>query len=262
MPRLSIVHLYADLLKTYGDRGNVLTLRNRAAWRGWDAEVVAVGVGERLPEGASVIFLGGGSDRIQGVVVPDLERRRDELAAALSAGAVVLSVCGGYQLMGNSYETAEGAVLAGLGLLDVETRAGEGRLIGNVVAEASPAGPALELVGFENHGGRTFLGPGAEPLAMVVRGHGNNGADRTEGAIQGRVIGTYLHGPVLPLNPGLTDWLLALALGVEGSESLPPLEHSLEDEAHQAQARRARRWRRRRPRAGRRDLASPAPPAQ
>lgn len=235
-PSLKIVHLYGDLLKSYGDRGNVVTLRNRAAWRGIDVDVITIGVGQALPEGAGLVFIGGGSDRIQGLIADDLSARHGELDVALQRGAVVLAVCGGYQLLGTSYEAADGNMLPGLGLLDVTTRAGEGRLVGDVVARCTPEGGGHELVGFENHGGRTFLGPGASPLAVLRSGNGNNGLDGTEGAVRGRVVGTYLHGPVLALNPGFADQILAMAMGLGGSGALMPLDDSIEVAAHDRKA--------------------------
>ncbi len=231
---LVMVHLYPDLLRTYGDRGNVLTLERRASWRGFRVDVVQVSRGEPIPKGAGLVFLGGGTDRIQEAIGEDLAGRRPELAEAAERGAVVFGVCGGYQFLGGVYVSAEGAAIDGLGLLDMETRAGEDRLIGRVTANARLWGEEFELVGFENHGGRTTLASSSTPLAVVERGGGNNGDDGTEGAVQGTVVGTYLHGPVLPANPAFADALLRRALAPRtGGEPLAPLDDELETLAHQ-----------------------------
>src|SRR5437667_5035862 len=165
---LLIVHLYPDLLRTYGDRGNVLALQRRAEWRGFRAEVEAVSRGERLPRGAGIVVLGGGTDRVQEALAPDLGQRGPELAEVVEAGTVVLGICGGYQLLGNLYVSADGLATEGLGLIDAETRAGDERLVGRVQATAVLWGSRFDLVGFENHGGLTTLGPGARPLAEVT----------------------------------------------------------------------------------------------
>src|SRR5438874_4386100 len=178
---LLIVHLYPELLRTYGDLGNVLALRRRAEWRGFRVEVEAVSIGERLPDGAGVVLLGGGTDRVQEALAPDLRTRGPQLADAAGAGTVVLGVCGGYQLLGTLYVSADGVATEGLGLIDAETRAGDERLVGRVHATARLWGCRFDLVGFENHGGRTTLGSGAKPLAEVTMGGGNNGRDGTEG---------------------------------------------------------------------------------
>jgi lipid II isoglutaminyl synthase (glutamine-hydrolysing) len=230
---LVIVHLYPDLLRTYGDRGNVLVLQRRAEWRGFSVEVVPVLRGEAIPSRANLIFLGGGSDRVQTVVAADLLSRREALAEATSKAATILGVCGGYQLLGNSYTAADGTAMQGLGLLDLATVAGTKRMIGRVRAHTRLNGRSFELVGFENHGGRSYLGGGAGPLAKVPVGQGNNGEDGTEGAVQGAVIGTYLHGPLLPANPAFADALLEAALAARtGGEPLTPLVDDLEDACH------------------------------
>ena len=237
MPELHIAHLYPDLLHTYGDRGNVRVLARRAALRGMTPTVTAVARSESLPRRCDLIFIGGGSDRIQAAVGPDLLARTARLADLVSEGTVVLGVCGGYQLLGSSYTGALGRV-EGLGLIDARTEAGDGRIVGRVRVTRPYLSQGATLLGFENHAGRTWLGPGAVPLGRVARGRGNNGVDRTEGAVQGRVFGTYLHGPVLALNPALADHLLSLVVG----HDLAPLP----DEAEKA-ARRdwpGARWKR------------------
>jgi len=238
---LVIAHLYADLLRTYGDRGNVLALARRAEWRGFSVEVREVGRGERLPASTGIVLVGGGTDRVQEIIGDDLLARAGELGDAAARGAVIIGICGGYQLLGRRYVDAKGEAIEGLGLLDAETVAGEGRIVGNVRAEATLGQSTFELFGFENHGGRTRLGPGARPLAEVGHGQGNNGDDRTEGAVQGTVVGTYLHGPVLPANPRFADELLRTALAdrLEGT-ALEPLDDELEEAAHAAARSRRR----------------------
>jgi lipid II isoglutaminyl synthase (glutamine-hydrolysing) len=237
---LVVAHLYPDLLRTYGDRGNVLALRRRAEWRGFRVQVVPVRRGERLPRRVGIVVLGGGTDRIQELVAEDLRRRLQEMRDTVASGALVLGVCGGYQLLGRSYAAADGTELEGLGLLDATTEAGPTRLIGRVQCSASLWGRRFPLVGFENHAGRTRLGEGARPLALVSLGEGNDGTG-TEGAVQGSVVGTYLHGPVLPGNPDLADTLLEEALRpVTGGGPLPPLDDRLERTAQSAASRLAR----------------------
>ena len=236
---LRICHLYPDLMCIYGDRGNVITLAQRARWRGIDVEERALNAGETLdPDWADLYFFGGGQDQGQDVVSKDLEGANGEaLKRAFASGAAALSVCGGYQLLGHEYLPAEGAPIPGLGAMDVTTRAGKVRFVGNLLAEA----PQGTLIGFENHSGYTYLGPKAKPLATVLVGHGNNGEDRTEGAVQGKLVGTYCHGSVLPKNPWLADMLLTWALQRRhGDVTLAPLDDSEEIAAQRAAAEVAR----------------------
>lgn len=238
---LLLAHLYPDLLRTYGDRGNVLALARRAEWRGFRVRVAGVTRGEPLPPGAGLVFMGGGTDRAQEIIGDDLRARRSELTDTVAGGAVVVGVCGGYQFLGHRYVDVAGVAIEGLGLLDVETVAGADRIIGNVRARGTLAGSTFDLIGFENHAGRTTLGPDAAPLATVPPGRGNNGRDGTEGAVQGRVIGSYLHGPVLPVNPALADAILSMALSDRVPDGgLQPLDDRLEDAAHAAAANRPR----------------------
>jgi lipid II isoglutaminyl synthase (glutamine-hydrolysing) len=236
---LRVCALYPDLMNIYADRGNLLLLERRCRWRGIDFSVTASGLGERLdPDGADLFYIGGGQDRDQALCALDLaEVKRDALHAAAARGAVILAVCGGYQLLGRSYQLGD-ATLPGVGLLDLVTvRSDEPRLIGNVAIEVE-LDPNVRrvLAGFENHGGRTNLGPDATALGRVLKGHGNNGVDGHEGVRHGNVIGTYLHGPLLPKNAWFADWLIQTALGVD--EPLEPLDDRLEADAH-ADARRA-----------------------
>jgi lipid II isoglutaminyl synthase (glutamine-hydrolysing) len=236
-PTLRIAHLYADEMNIYGDRGNILTLKKRAEWRGITVVVDAIGRGP-APDlsGIDLIFWGGGQDRDQELVFQDAaEHKVGAIRQAIDGGAVVLAVCGGYQLLGESYVTADGKKLPGLGLVDLHTVPGVRRHIGNIVIETSQLGlKPSTLVGFENHSGKTYLGPGLEPLGRVLRGAGNNGEDGFEGVVSGNVFGTYLHGSLLPKNPQLADLLLSRALLRRGISRLDPLDDSVELSAHRA----------------------------
>jgi CobQ-like glutamine amidotransferase family enzyme len=236
---LRVCALYPDLMNIYADRGNLRLLEQRCQWRGIGFELSASGLGESLdPEGADLFYIGGGQDRDQRLCAFDLaEGKRESLHEAAGRGAVVLAVCGGYQLLGHSYELGD-EVLPGVGLVDVRTkRSDKPRLIGNVAIEVElDPGQRRILAGFENHGGRTSLGPGEAPLGRVINGHGNDGRSGYEGVRRGNVIGTYLHGPLLPKNAWLADWLITAAL--ELTEPLAPLDDRLESAAH-AEARHA-----------------------
>lgn len=248
--RIKLLTLYPDRMSIYADRGNIAFLRRRCEWRGIEFEEESAGTGEIIdPDRVDMIYIGGGQDRDQRAVAEDLASYKCEaLGAALEASKPLLAVCGGYQLMGESYEV-EGERLPGLGLAEIRTRREPGpRLVGNIAVEAaagfgSPFAPSLRprLAGFENHGGRTELGRDARPLGRVLTGHGNNGRDRTEGVIAGSLIGTYLHGPLLPKNWWLADHLIASALSVRlGREvELDPLEDRLERAANASAFRAA-----------------------
>jgi CobQ-like glutamine amidotransferase family enzyme len=239
---LRLCALYPEQMNIYADRGNILFLQRRCEWRGISFSYTAAGPGDRVDPGAHDLFyVGGGQDRDQRMVAADMVAgKRDDLAAAVDDGAVLLAVCGGYQLLGHSYQLGEERI-EGLGLADLETIREPGeRLIGNVAIEADlGTGPQL-IAGFENHGGRTYLGDDATPLGRVVKGFGNNARDGLEGVRRDNLFGTYLHGPLLPKNAAFADRLVALALGRrEGAEpELEPLDDSLESAAHES-ARRA-----------------------
>ncbi|HLL38950.1 MAG TPA: glutamine amidotransferase [Rubrobacteraceae bacterium] len=249
--RLTIHHLYAGMMNLYGDRGNVLALKKRAEWRGITVEVVDVGLREPIKptDSADLFLFGGGQDREQSLLAEDLSGTKGaDLRSIVEDGGVVLGVCGGYQLMGHYYETFEGEKLPGVSIFDSYTRPGrpgEARLIGNVLARvrapeggASKASEVREIVGFENHGGRTELGE-TKPLAEIVAGHGNNGRDGTEGARRLNAYGTYLHGSLLPKNPWLTDQLLLNALRrVDETVELEPLDDAAEMAAFRSVAER------------------------
>ena len=233
--RIRVGHLYPEYLNIYADRGNIAVLAGRAAARGHELEVAPIGLGDPVPDGIQLFYVGGGQDREQELIAPDLAAKAEPLRAAADGGAAFLAVCGGYQLLGRSYRDVSGAELPGAGLLPLQTVAGEKRMIGDVLLECDWAGETL--AGFENHAGRTILDPGAEPLGRVVAGFGNDGASGFEGCRTGRIYGTYLHGPLLPRNPWLADRLLSDALG--GVE-LEPLPDELERAAHAVSAARAR----------------------
>jgi CobQ-like glutamine amidotransferase family enzyme len=230
-----VCHLYPNELNIYADRGNIAVVRRRLEWRGHELSVIEAGIGDQIPDDADMYYLGGGQDRDQIIVAGDLAATKaDALHRAAAAGSVVLAVCGGYQLAGHGYTGVDGTRMPGIGLLDADTVAGTTRLIGDVVISVDLGGIQMTVVGFENHAGRTSVGPGSEPFGTVRRGHGNNDIDRTEGAITARVIGTYLHGPLLPKNPQLADLLLGWALEhvTGGPVELEPLADELETQAH------------------------------
>ncbi len=245
--RFTVGWLYPDLMNIYGDRGNILTLLKRAEWHGLEPRLTQI---ERGPttdlDGVDLFFFGGGQDREQSLIYDDLkEHKQHALENASQTGAQILAVCGGYQLLGHYYVTADGEKLNGIGLLDVTTQAGKRRAIGDVVVESNADLKLTPrtLVGFENHSGRTFLGAKAKPLGKVLTGSGNNGDDRTEGVVQENIIGTYLHGSLLPKNPHLADYLIRKALirrGVDAGD-LRPLDDEAELAAHAQILRRAQR---------------------
>jgi CobQ-like glutamine amidotransferase family enzyme len=243
---IRVGHLYPDYLNIYADRGNIAVLARRAAWRGHELEVTELGLGEAIVPGAhDLYYVGGGQDREQLLVAGDLAAKAAPLReAVVGEGAALLAVCGGYQLLGRGYRGHQGDEMPGVGLLPLETVAGDRRMIGDVLLECElEPGEERTLAGFENHAGRTLLDPGAEPLGRVVSGFGNDGESGFEGCRLGRAIGTYLHGPLLPRNPWLADWLLAQALAHrDGGDppELEPLPDELEAEAHDVSAARAR----------------------
>ncbi len=238
MSTLRVCALYPSRMNIYADRGNLLLLARRAEARGIGFELTAAEAGDSVDPGAHDLFyIGGGQDNDQVQIAGDmLETKRDSLAAAADDGKVVLAVCGGYQLLGEYYELGDRKV-EGLGIVDLRTVREPGeRLIGNVMIEFDVEGERRELAGFENHGGRTYLGGSAEPLGKVVKGFGNNGKDGFEGVRRNNIFGTYLHGPLLPKNAWFADHLTSLALG--GIE-LEPLDDGLEDLAHASAVRAA-----------------------
>jgi CobQ-like glutamine amidotransferase family enzyme len=239
---LRLLALYPEQMNIYADRGNILFLKRRCEWRGIDFAYSSAGLGEEFDRAEpDLIYIGGGQDRDQRLVAADmLQTKREAVSGAVDGGAVVLAVCGGYQLLGHSYELGD-ETIPGLALADLKTVRTPGpRLIGNVAIEVDLGRGPQVVAGFENHGGRTYLGAGAEPLGRVIKGRGNNGRDGFEGVRRQNLLGTYLHGPLLPKNAWLADRLIQLALARrEGSEpELEPLDDSLERAAH-ASARAA-----------------------
>lgn len=233
--QLKIGHLYPDLLDLYSDRGNVIILQKRAHWRGLDVTVDQISVGHepRLCD-YDILVMGGGMDREQGIVAQDLQKRSANVREAVNAGTVILAICGGYQLLGHSFETSTGKRIPGLGILDIHTVGANKRMVGNVVGEMEIDGIQHNLIGYENHSGKTFLGPDVQPMMRVVKGYGNSGEDKFEGVRQGTIFGTYLHGPLLAKNPFLADHLVELALRRRDlSVQLEALNDDLERRANQ-----------------------------
>ena len=232
---LNICHLYPDVLNLYGDGGNILCLQKRLAWRGIDASVARLPIGSPTSlSGFDLVFIGGGQDFEQQVLLEDLHRGRSrEICAAANDGVVFLTICGGYQMMGHYYETFDGKRCDFIGLLDLVTVGAKERMIGNYKYRCTPEAGGSVVVGFENHSGKTRLGPSLRPLGTVLAGRGNNGEDGTEGAHWKNVFGTYSHGPMLPKNPAFADLLLATALERKyGRAELQPLDDAAELAAH------------------------------
>jgi CobQ-like glutamine amidotransferase family enzyme len=240
---IRVAHLYPDVMNIYGDRGNAIALAYRCEARGIGCEIVDVTIGDPFdPEAFDLVIIGGGQDREQRRIATDLVERGSALREAVEDGMPVLAVCGGFQLFGHRYVDHEGGEIPGIGVFNMETRhpgPRADRCVGDVVIET----PLGEVVGFENHGGRTYLGPGAEAFGMVRRGFGNNATDGTEGARYRNAIGTYLHGSVLPKNPALADELIRLALQRRygAAAELAPLDDSAERRAHVSASRAATR---------------------
>ncbi|MFY9488125.1 MAG: glutamine amidotransferase [Solirubrobacterales bacterium] len=240
---LRVCALYPSRMNIYADRGNMILLERRCAARGIGFELTGSEAGDAInPSDYDLFYIGGGQDRDQELIAQDmLDSKRDSLAEAAGDGRVILAVCGGYQLLGESYELDD-RTIPGLGLVDLRTVREPGpRLIGNVIIDVELDGATRRLAGFENHGGRTYLGSDAEPLGRVIEGFGNNGTDRFEGVRRKNVFGTYLHGPLLPKNAWFADHLTALALGRDGPVELAELDDRLERQAHDCAVRAARR---------------------
>jgi lipid II isoglutaminyl synthase (glutamine-hydrolysing) len=245
MTVIRVGHLYPDYLNIYADRGNIAVLAQRAAWRGHELEVHGLGMDDPIVAGAQdLLYVGGGQDREQLLVARNLAAKAEQVHAAVADGTALLAVCGGYQLLGRGYRGFHGEDMPGVGLFPLETVAGETRMIGDVLLECElEPGERRTLAGFENHAGRTRLDAGATPLGRVVAGYGNDGESGFEGCRLDRAIGTYLHGPLLPRNPWLADWLLSQALAhatATDPQPLAPLPDELEDMAHQVASARAR----------------------
>jgi CobQ-like glutamine amidotransferase family enzyme len=229
--KLHIVHIYPNEMNTYGDRGNLLTLMKRAEWHGLEPVVHYYHAGTELPPDVDIVLGGGGQDSAQGDIQEDILRIGDKLHALVEAEVPMLMVCGTYQLFGNRFVTHDGQEIKGIGVFDVETIGESKRLIGNTAVETVDFGT---LYGFENHSGCTYLQNGQQAFGAVLRGNGNNGKDKTEGARTHNAIGTYMHGPLLPNNPQLADSLLVLALQRKGIETeLKTIDDSLAAQSRQ-----------------------------
>jgi hypothetical protein len=254
--KLTIYHLYPDAMNLYGDLGNIITLQKRAEWRDIAVEVRNTKVGDRVDfSDADIIFLGGGQDRGQRIIANDLVKNREKICTEIEKGLVALTICGGFQLFGAFFQTAEGDRISGINVFDAHTIAGDKRLIGNVVVDIAKTStewqselnfPAYEsahttLVGFENHSGQTVLGPKCKALGYVIRGFGNRGDGGYEGGVYKNAFGTYLHGSLLPKNPWLADHLIVMGLFRRYGETphLPILDDSIEIAAHEAAIKRS-----------------------
>ncbi|MEQ8201177.1 MAG: glutamine amidotransferase [Syntrophomonadaceae bacterium] len=235
MMKFCLAHMYPDLMNLYGDRGNLICLQKRLQWYGFSCDIKSIYLGDRLDfDQIDMIFMGGGSDREQGLVYEDLVEKADQLHREIEAGLPMLCICGAYQLLGAYYQSHEGQVMQGLGFFPFHTEGRKDRLIGNILLEAEIDGVITTLVGFENHGGRTyFRDPGLQPLGQVVVGYGNNGEDKNEGMRFGNLIGTYLHGPLLPKNPLLADFFIKNMAARKGVELNRCLDDSIEHIAHE-----------------------------
>ena len=241
---ITVAHICPEYLNLYGDSGNILVLRKRCEWRGIDFSVREIRLGDDVDlDGVDIAVIGGGSDRDQKVVADYLHESADAFDAYVQSDGCLLAVCGGYQLLGESYETADGDVVKGMGIVDMRTVNGSGRLIGNVAINASMHGEAYAnhpIVGFENHGGRTLLGGSVNPLGKVIYGHGNDGRSGYEGVMYRNVIGTYIHGPLLPKNPFVADDLICRALRrQDASDDLYSLCELPDDETFDLTANRS-----------------------
>ncbi len=246
--KLRIAWLYSDLMDIYGDRGNIITLENRCRWRGIDVQVKNITIGNQFdPDEFDILFFGGGQDREQVIVAEDLKKGMDKaIKKAVENGVVMLNICGGYQLLGKYYLSSDGKRLPGIGIFNMETTGGERRMIGNIVIQSDIL-EGEKIVGFENHGGKTYLGEGVKhfhsaqckPLGRVLSGYGNNGEDKTEGAVYKNTFGTYLHGPILPKNPHFADFLIKKALERKyGEVDLTPLDDKLEIQTYNSLVKR------------------------
>ncbi len=239
--KLKICHMYNDVLNLYGDRGNIICMRKRLNWRGIDAEIVKLPVGEfSTLADCDIVFIGGGQDFEQEVLLDDLHRGKDrEIKAAIEDGVTFLTICGGYQMMGSYYETYDHVRCDFIGAVDFHTVGSRQRMIGNYKFKCSDSAGGSTVVGFENHSGKTWLGSGVEPLGHVLAGFGNNGEDGTEGVRYKNLIGTYSHGPLLPKNPEFCDRLLLGALSRKyGITELEKLNDTAETAAHDAMCRK------------------------
>lgn len=231
--KITIVHLYPDLMNIYGDRGNVIALKQRALWRNIDVEIASVSIGDQLPKNRNLYFFGGGQDKSQIAVAKDLPRLAKTIKNDIENGVPALTICGGYQLFGHFYQDQNGKKIKGISVFDAYTVADSKRMIGNIKIKTDIIAPGVIILGFENHSGQTFLGKNMKPLGRVLKGYGNNPRQKIEGSVYKNAIGTYLHGSLLPKNPKITDWLLEKALKRKYPNfELSPLDDNLEEKTH------------------------------
>lgn len=236
MYKLKICHLYPDILNLYGDRGNIICMTKRMEWRGIETEVTGISVGDPLDYDAyDIFFIGGGQDFEQGVLLEDLAGgKAKEITRAIDDEKVFLAICGGYQMLGQYYKTWDGQQCDFIGALDLYTVGEKERMIGNYMYQCDASDQSLIVVGFENHSGKTYLGDKVRPMGKVLAGYGNNGKDKTEGARYKNVFATYSHGPLLPKNPRLADYILKTALIRKYPEiDLEELDDTFENNAHE-----------------------------
>ena len=249
--KLKICHLYPDIMDTYGDTGNIITIKKRCAGRGIKTEVVSISLGENFKQDEfDLIFFGGGQDKTQFVVAKDLAKKAKSIKNSVENDAVLLSICGGYQLLQNYFKTLEGEEIKGISLFDAHTTSSTTRMIQNLLVKVTPElqneisasyqstinnqQSTISLIGFENHSGKTYLGKNLKPLGKVIKGSGNNGEDQTEGAVYKNAFGCYLHGSLLPKNPHFADYLISKALERRyGKIKLKPLDDTFEWQAHE-----------------------------
>jgi len=244
---LNIAHLYPNLLNIYGDRGNIICLKNRCQWRGIKVKVTSVSINDKLITNShDLYFGGGGQDRQQMIVADDLQKKKKTLKQEADRGVPMLTVCGTYQLFGHYFKAEDGTKIPGISIFDAYTIASHQRKIGNIVVNVNDQWSMVngQIVGFENHSGNTFLSNVTLPLGKVLKGFGNNGKDKTEGAIYKNVFGSYLHGPLLPKNPHFADLLIKKALEVKYKKkiTLKPLDDTLEWQAHKTAATKSSRF--------------------
>ncbi len=237
--KIKILHLYPKEMNLYGDHGNVLAIKRRCEWRNIDVEVIEHEPDNKIPKDIDIIFGGGGQDSGQGIIEDDLQEIAPKLKDMIEDGVPCLVICGLYQLFGKYFQTSDGKKIMGTSILDVITNAGPERLIGNIVINSYGFG---EVVGYENHSGLTSIGPNVNPFGEVILGAGNNGEDKTEGCRYKNCIGTYLHGPILPKNPKLTDFFIEKALERKSATGvmLKKLDDEIEEKAHASAASRPR----------------------
>lgn len=235
MTQFNIVHMYPDLMNLYGDRGNLICIKRRIEWLGHSCHIKTIRLREEIDyNNVDMLFMGGGSDREQVLVYRDLLTRADKLKEIIEQGMPVLCICGAYQLLGTYYRAIDGTMMDGLGFFDFHTNGEKTRLIGNILIECQIGNSPTEVVGFENHGGRTFLDdPKLEPLGQVIKGSGNNGVDKTEGIKYKNLIGSYLHGPILPKNPVVADWYITSMASRRNVILTKQQDDEIENFAHQ-----------------------------